>query len=103
MLKDELTLLVVCFTEEVENVYKMFTAEQETPPPHKNMPTIVSRLLWVYGMKQRIKVTIVCLFSNFLSTKSPNFLNTTDIQPIQDIFNIYLKCLRASESPLRAR
>ncbi|KAK7479591.1 hypothetical protein BaRGS_00029140 [Batillaria attramentaria] len=54
-LKDKDRYLVEAFTAELQQVREMFTSNSISPPPHKNMPPVVSKLMWVYGLKQRIK------------------------------------------------
>ena len=41
----------------------MFSTYSISPPLHSNMPPVVSKLMWVYGLRQRIKVGVsVCVW-----------------------------------------
>jgi len=55
-LKDKDDILVTSFTKEVIQVRSLFQSGQKKPPLHKNMPPVVSNLMWVYALKQRIQV-----------------------------------------------
>ncbi|KAI0240669.1 Dynein beta chain, flagellar outer arm [Lamellibrachia satsuma] len=62
-LKDKDDILVTSFTKEVIQVRSLFQSGQMKPPLHKNMPPVVSNLMWVYALKQRIQVRVtVCLY-----------------------------------------
>ena len=51
------------FTAELRQVRQMFSTYSISPPLHSNMPPVVSKLMWVYGLKQRIKVGPLCVIS----------------------------------------
>ena len=66
-LKDKDKILVKSFTEELIQVRGMFLENQKKPPNHKNMPPIVSKLLWMHGLKRRIEVNrLFYLFNHTL-------------------------------------
>ncbi|XP_070202269.1 uncharacterized protein [Littorina saxatilis] len=54
-LKDKDRQLVHAFSAELSQVRTMFSENAISPPLHSNMPPVVSKLMWVYGLKQRIK------------------------------------------------
>ncbi|XP_052060514.1 uncharacterized protein LOC127700861 isoform X4 [Mytilus californianus] len=54
-LKDKDEQIVTVFTEELQTVQNMFEANQHNPPRHLNMPPIVSKVLWVTALIDRIK------------------------------------------------
>ena len=61
-LKDKDQKLVEAFTDELRQVRSMFSTYSISPPLHSNMPPVVSKLMWVYGLRQRIKVGVsVCV------------------------------------------
>ncbi len=49
-------MLVRAFTDELIRVRGMFHAQQKKPPLHKNMPPVLSKLMWVHALKLRIEV-----------------------------------------------
>ena len=55
-LRDKDVLLVKAFTAELHQVKVMFEENQRNPPCHNNMPTVVSKVMWVAALIQRIKV-----------------------------------------------
>ena len=56
-LRDKDRQLVTLFTKELATVRSMFHENAKSPPPHVNMPPVVSKLLWVNALKQRINVS----------------------------------------------
>ena len=55
-LKDKDDALVESFTRELVDVRAMFRSQQKTCPSHVNMPPVVSKLMWLHALKQRIQV-----------------------------------------------
>ena len=51
-------MLVRAFTDELIRVRGMFHAQQKKPPLHKNMPPVLSKLMWVHALKLRIEVPL---------------------------------------------
>ena len=56
-LKDKDHQLVTSFTSELIMVRNMFHENVKRPPLHANMPPVVSKLMWVWALKQRINVS----------------------------------------------
>ena len=59
-------MLVRAFTDELIRVRGMFHAQQKKPPLHKNMPPVLSKLMWVHALKLRIEVRFKREFSVIL-------------------------------------
>ena len=55
-LEDKDRALVQAFNQEIMDVRQMYTEGHIDPPEHRNMPPVVSKLMWVHALKQRIKV-----------------------------------------------
>ncbi|KAK6172547.1 hypothetical protein SNE40_016179 [Patella caerulea] len=55
-LKDKDAQLVEAFTAELIQVKDMFADNSLNPPLHYNMPPIVSRLMWVHALRERIRI-----------------------------------------------
>lgn len=47
------------FTDELQTVQNMFESNQHDPPQHMNMPPIVSKVIWVTALIDRIKVSLL--------------------------------------------
>lgn len=58
-LRDKDKMLVQGFTSELSHVKTMFQYLAKSPPLHKNMPTVVSKIQWVHALRQRIQVGYV--------------------------------------------
>jgi hypothetical protein len=56
-LRDKDERLVNVFTDELQTVQNMFESNQHNPPQHMNMPPIVSKVIWVTALIDRIKVS----------------------------------------------
>lgn len=52
-------MIVTQFTEELQNVQTIFEANQHNPPQHSNMPLIVSKVIWVTALIDRIQVSYI--------------------------------------------
>ncbi|GFS27875.1 dynein beta chain, flagellar outer arm [Elysia marginata] len=55
-LKDVDKQLVYNFSEELQQCRSIFKERYYAPPPHHNMPPIVSKLMWVHALKERIRI-----------------------------------------------
>lgn len=55
-LKEKDKMLVQGFTSELTHVRTMFNYLAKSPPLHKNMPSVVSKVQWVHALRQRIQV-----------------------------------------------
>ncbi|XP_071095883.1 uncharacterized protein [Haliotis cracherodii] len=55
-LRDKDEQLVRAFTAELQQVRTMFNENAISPPSHYNMPPVVSRLMWVVALRERIRV-----------------------------------------------
>ncbi len=60
-LKDNEETLLKCFAEEIDAVKKIFGEQRDNPPLHKNMPEVVSRMMWVHALQERIRVRMLFL------------------------------------------
>ena len=56
-LVDKDRTLVQAFNQELNDVRQMYAEGHLEPPPHANMPPIVSKLMWVRALKERIRVS----------------------------------------------
>ncbi|XP_053409232.1 uncharacterized protein LOC123561373 isoform X4 [Mercenaria mercenaria] len=54
-LHDKDRALVLAFNQELNDVRKMYAEGHLDPPQHSNMPPVVSKLMWVSALKERIK------------------------------------------------
>ncbi len=67
--------LVLAFTDEIAEVRSMFEKtckDSDMQPELKNMPTIVSKLTWLHGLRERIQV---CLRSGLFLTLNRKILS----------------------------
>ena len=55
-LADKDLALVLAFNKEITDVRQMYAEGHLDPPEHRNMPPVVSKLMWVHALKERIKV-----------------------------------------------
>jgi hypothetical protein len=55
-LQDKDRALVLAFNQELNDVRKMYAEGHLDPPQHSNMPPVVSKLMWICALKERIKV-----------------------------------------------
>ncbi|XP_052258855.1 uncharacterized protein LOC127863384 isoform X2 [Dreissena polymorpha] len=53
-LEDKDRALVLAFNGELNDVRQMYATGHLDPPPHANMPPIVSKLMWIHALKERI-------------------------------------------------
>lgn len=60
-LRDKDKMLVQGFTSELSHVKTMFQYLAKSPPLHKNMPAVVSKIQWVHALRQRIQVIFTYL------------------------------------------
>ena len=60
-LRDKDKMLVQGFTSELSHVKTMFQYLAKSPPLHKNMPAVVSKIQWVHALRQRIQVILTYL------------------------------------------
>lgn len=58
-LKDKDRYLVLAFNQELNDVRQLYAEGHLEPPPHANMPPIVSKLMWVRALKERISVRMI--------------------------------------------
>jgi len=61
-LKEKDKMLLHGFTNELTQVKTMFEYLAKSPPLHKNMPSVVSRIQWVHALRQRILVRIYLIY-----------------------------------------
>ncbi|XP_064650622.1 uncharacterized protein LOC135502065 isoform X3 [Lineus longissimus] len=54
-LKDKDKKLVMAFTDELIQVRGMFDLHSAKPPIHKNQPPLVSKMMWAFALKERIR------------------------------------------------
>lgn len=57
-LKDKDKLLIQGFNSEMTQVRTMFQYMANSPPLHKNMPSVVSKIQWIHALRQRILVSL---------------------------------------------
>ena len=62
-LKDKDKLLIQGFHSELTQVKTMFQYMASSPPLHKNMPSVVSKIQWIHALRQRI---LVCIWKFFV-------------------------------------
>ncbi|CAH1797693.1 unnamed protein product [Owenia fusiformis] len=55
-LRDKDTVLVKAFMQELIQVRNLFNQDNRHPPTHRNMPPVVSKLLWVHALRQRVQI-----------------------------------------------
>ena len=55
-LEDKDRALVSAFNQEITDVRQMYAEGHIDPPEHCNMPPVVSKLMWVHALKERIRV-----------------------------------------------
>ena len=48
--------MLVDFTRKLLNVLKHFEHRLKDPPEHAHLPPVVSKLMWLKGLKARIRV-----------------------------------------------
>ena len=65
-LRDKDKMLVQGFTSELSHVKTMFQYLAKSPPLHKNMPAVVSKIQWVHALRQRIQVIFYLIFLSYL-------------------------------------
>ncbi|KAL5020323.1 hypothetical protein ScPMuIL_003215 [Solemya velum] len=81
-LKDKDKQLVRAFTEELIQVRSMFDDGQHNPPCHINMPPVVSKLMWVQALQERIRRPM-----NKLKRVSPHSMEGDSGWQMRDAYN----------------
>ncbi|XP_076457719.1 uncharacterized protein LOC143291635 isoform X3 [Babylonia areolata] len=94
-IKDKDQQLVTAFTAELTQVREMFSTSSLSPPLHKNMPPVVSKLMWVYGLRQRIKVPM-----EKMRQVSPHSLEGDRGWQMRDFYSDLMKDLDKYESDI---
>ncbi|XP_064599567.1 LOW QUALITY PROTEIN: uncharacterized protein LOC135466077 [Liolophura sinensis] len=94
-LKDKDDMLVESYTLELECVRNMFQQQCRRTPLHYNMPPIVSRLLWVHALKERIKCPM-----EKMRKVSPHSLEGERGWQMRDAYDDILKGLNDFETEL---
>ena len=53
-LKERCDAIVSSFTDELNSVAEMLATHHHSPPQHKNMPPVTSKLCWLHALRERI-------------------------------------------------
>ena len=53
-LKQRCDDIVASFTDELNCVAEMLSKDHHSPPQHKNMPPVTSKLCWLHALRERI-------------------------------------------------
>lgn len=89
---------MLAFNAELNDVRQMYAEGHLEPPGHANMPPVVSKLMWVHALKERIKVrekqqiemveNVIKLVSTYLSSEINIHIGTV----IHIVKRVVIKC-----------
>lgn len=82
-IKEQDQVLLRRFTDELLQVKTMFHFLVKNPPSHKNTPAVVSKMKWVYALRQRIQVGLNFNFMFFSADADSSLLPSFIVENIE--------------------